>query len=68
MYALFVTILICSKALPLDACTPDTARAKRTFIAQPGVIVCGLPSMAATDAAGPDRTEYTKTRCVLQQR
>jgi hypothetical protein len=66
MYHLFVYVLICSKTIPYDQCNAQTARASMSYVAPPGIIVCGLPSAILTKTTGPDANEYTRTRCVLR--
>ena len=66
MNQLFVFVLICSKAVPFEQCNAQTARASLSYVAPPGIIVCGLPSLILTKATGPDASEYTRTRCVLR--
>ncbi len=68
LYQLFVSILICSKAVPFELCNAQTARASVSYFAQPGIILCGLPTTLASAATAPDASEYTRTRCVLKMR
>jgi len=68
MYQLFVFVLICSKAVPIEQCNTYTARASLSYVAPPGIIVCGLTSPIVAKATGPDASEYTRTRCVLKAR
>lgn len=66
MPQLYVLVMICGVSQPV--CDQNTARAYQAFIAPPGIVVCGLPATVpfAQSVAGPDESEYLKTRCELR--
>ena len=61
---LFVVIMICTQSMP---CDQQHARVYQAFRAQPGQIVCGLPSDATIIQSDirPDKNEYMSIKCKL---
>ncbi len=70
MWQLLIVVTICSHQIPYDLCTPRNGdvRAVVRYAAEPGIIVCGLPSTMAASATAPDHSEYARIRCELRRK
>lgn len=63
---LYVVLMICTTSLP---CDEKHARAYRAYRAQPGQVVCGLPTATAgivETGLAPNEGEFLVVKCALR--